>query len=478
MRAEAARPDGVRVRVLFVDDEAVACRAMKRQFARAGYECAAFTDAREGLAWFGEHGADLVVTDLRMPGMDGYELIATLREVDPEVPIVVITAYPSVEGAVEAMKRGASDFIKKPFDFEELQHVIERTLGALKLKRENDQLRRRLDRCSRERFGMVGESAAMRRLYETIAKLAQVPCNVVITGESGVGKELVARALHDYGPRAEAPFVVIDCGALTETLLESELFGHEKGAFTGALHRKRGLMEEASGGTLFLDEISNISDAMQVKLMRAIEQQCITRVGGTTPIPIDLRIIAASNRDLEAMVREGSFRHDFYHRLSVVTLRVPSLAERREDIPALVEHFVREFARRYGRRIQGFDPVSMRRLCEADWPGNVRQLRNVVERCVILSDGPILRWPPEGEDMPEGEVARMRFPEDDLPPLEEVENAYIRHVLERTGGRKTAAARILGIDKTTLWRKLRRLEAEQAPPGNIRRREGGGGTRG
>jgi len=465
------------VRVLFVDDEAVACRTMKRQFARAGYDCTPFTDAREALAWFKGQGADVVVTDLRMPGMSGYELIAGLREIDPEVPVIVITAYPSVEGAVEAMKRGATDFIKKPFEFEELRHVIDRTLGALSLKRENAQLRRRLDRCSRERFGMVGESPVMRRLYETIQKLAQVRCNVIITGESGAGKELVARALHDYGPRAEAPFVVIDCGALTETLLESELFGHEKGAFTGAIHRKRGLMEEASGGTLFLDEISNISDAMQVKLMRAIEQQCITRVGGTTPIPIDLRIIAASNRDLEGLVREGRFRHDFYHRLNVVNIRVPPLAERREDIPALVEHFVREFARRYGRRVQGFDPVSMRRLCEADWPGNVRQLRNVVERCVILSDGPVLRWPEEGGLEEPLAGRRLWFPEEDLPPLEAVEAAYIRHVLERTGGKKTAAARILGIDKTTLWRKLRRLGGE-GPAALGTPEEPGNGTRG
>jgi len=410
-----------------------------------------------------------------MPGMSGFDLVAELRALDPEVPIIVITAYPSVKGAVEAMKRGATDFVKKPFEFQELRHVVERSLGALRLQRENARLRRQLDRCSRERFGMVGESPAMRRLYETIQKLAQVRCNVVIVGESGTGKELVARALHDYGPRADAPFVVIDCGALTETLLESELFGHEKGAFTGAMQRKRGLMEEASGGTLFLDEIANISDAMQVKLMRAIEQRRIVRVGGTAPIPVDLRVVAASNRDLEAMVEAGQFRHDFYHRLSVVTVRVPSLDERREDIPALVEHFVREFAQRYGKRVRGFDPVSMRRLCDAEWPGNVRQLRNVVERCVILSDGPLLRWP-EGVEEEACPGPTIRFPEGELPSLDEVEAAYIRHVLDRTGGRKTQAARILGIDKTTLWRKLRRLAADEGAPGHApageRRREG------
>ena len=280
---------------------------------------------------------------------------------------------------------------------------------------------------------------------------------MVISGESGTGKELVARALHDYSPRRDAPFVAIDCGALSDTLLESELFGHEKGAFTGATQRKYGLMEQASGGTLFLDEICNISDAMQVKLMRAIEEQRIMHVGGTAAIPVDVRVIVASNRDLETMVEQGRLRHDFYHRLNVINIRVPSLGERREDIPALVEHFIEEFSQRYNRRVQGFDGVSMRRLCEANWRGSVRELRNTVERCVILAESPVLFWADTGNELP-GEDATVQFSKDEFMSLEELEQEYIAHVLKCFDGKKTKAARVLGIDKTTLWRKLRRYD--------------------
>ncbi|HHC72827.1 MAG TPA: sigma-54-dependent Fis family transcriptional regulator [Thiotrichales bacterium] len=442
------------VELLFVDDDPVTCSVMQRNCDRAGYRCRVFDDAQACLNYFEQEGASIIVTDLRMPGMSGFDLLRRVRDLDPDVPVLVMTGYSTVENAVEAMKLGANDFLKKPFDFQELRLTIERNIEAQRLKRENLLLKRRL-RGGGNRFGMIGDTPVMRTLFNTVEKVASVSCNVIISGESGTGKELVARALHDASPRAEAPFVVIDCGALTETLLESELFGHEKGAFTGATQRKRGLMEQAHGGTLFLDEISNISDGMQMKLMRAIEHQRITRVGSTVPIEIDLRIIAASNRDLEAMVRAGEFRHDFYHRLNVVNIRVPSLAERRDDIPALVEHFVEEFARRYDRRVTGFDSVSMRRLYEADWPGNVRELRNTVERCVILADGPLLSWQ-ESEEPETPSATPGYFPSEDLIPLEKLEEAYIRHVLRRAGGKKSQAARILGIDKTTLWRKLRR----------------------
>ena len=269
---------------------------------------------------------------------------------------------------------------------------------------------------------------------------------------------MIARALHDYSPRKEAPFVAIDCGALSETLLESELFGHEKGAFTGATQRKYGLMEQANGGTLFLDEICNISDVMQVKLMRAIEENKITRVGGTTLIPIDIRIIAASNRNLEQMVQDGALRNDFYHRLNVVNIHAPSLASRREDIPALAKQFVIDFNERYNREIQGFDKDSLQRLCEADWPGNVRELRNTIERCVILADGPILHW--EGDRLT-GDIKEnfaVTFSDDEFFSLTQLEQEYINHVLKCFNGKKNKAAQVLGIDKTTLWRKLRRYD--------------------
>jgi DNA-binding NtrC family response regulator len=447
------------MRILFVDDDAVTCRVMQRQCSSAGYDCQVFQSPRECLEAFAKHGADAVVTDLRMPNMNGFELLTELRSIDPEVPVLVMTGHSSVENAVEAMKRGAADFIKKPFDFEEFKLILDRSIQSQKLKKENQLLKKRLRR-SGNRFGMIGDSPAMRTLFNTIEKVSEVSCNVIITGDSGTGKELVAHALHDFSPRSEAPFVVIDCGALTETLLESELFGHEKGAFTGATQRKRGLMEEASGGTLFFDEICNISDAMQMKLMRAIEDQRVTRVGGTSATPIDLRIVVATNRNLEGMVSEGSFRHDFYHRLNVLNIRVPSLDERREDIPSLVEHFVEEFATRYKRRVNGFDPASMRRLCDAAWPGNIRELRNTVERCVILADGPTLNW-----SEPVASTAMVPsnslFDDSRLVTLDELEQNYINHVLVKSNGKKSRAAQILGIDKTTLWRKLKRMQGEE-----------------
>ena len=445
------------IRIMFVDDDLVTGKIMKRNCDHAKYSCEVFQDAETCLSSFQEDGADVLITDLRMPGMNGFDLLSNIREVDQEVPVLVMTGYSSVENAVEAMRRGATDFIKKPFDFEELRLRLDRTMKAVRLKNENRLLKKRIG-SKRNRFGMIGDTPVMKTLFNTIEKIAEVSCSAIISGESGTGKELVARALHDYSPRKEAPFVAIDCGALSDTLLESELFGHEKGAFTGATQRKYGLMEQADGGTLFLDEICNISDNMQTKLMRAIEGKNITRVGSTTPIPIDVRIIVASNQDLDEMVEQKKFRHDFYHRLNVVTIRVPSLSERRDDIPALVEHYVQEFAEQYGRRVQGFDSVSLKHLCEAPWPGNIRELRNTIERSVILADGPVLHWDTFFNESTEDLDLPIQFSDDDFMPLEKLEQEYISHVLRCCNGKKTQAAKLLGIDKTTLWRKLRRYE--------------------
>ncbi|MDY6980253.1 MAG: sigma-54 dependent transcriptional regulator [Pseudomonadota bacterium] len=447
-------------RVLFVDDDLVTCRVMQRNCDNANYHCQAYQNAQDCLAAFSKEGADVVITDLRMPGMNGFDLLSEIRKVDAEVPVLVMTGYSSVENAVEAMKRGASDFIKKPFDFAELRLLMERTLKAARLRNENRLLKKRLDD-KRHHFGMIGDTAVMKTLFNTIEKVAEVSCSAIITGDSGTGKELVARALHDYSPRKEEPFVAVDCGALTTTLLESELFGHEKGAFTGATQRKYGLMEQADGGTLFLDEICNISDTMQIKLMRALESGAVTRVGAASSVPVDVRVIAASNRNLEQMVEEGTLRHDFYHRLNVVNIHVPSLSERRADIPALIEVFVREFAERYSRQVQGFDKVSLQRLCDANWPGNVRELRNTIERSVILAEGPILHW--EGEPAQQNSPnLPVQFSEHEFFSLNELEQEYIHHVLRCFNGKKTRAAEVLGIDKTTLWRKLRRLETDEA----------------
>lgn len=456
-------PDKKKPRILFVDDDMVTCRVMERNCDNANYDCRVFQDPRACLERFEAEGADLVITDLRMPGMTGFDLLSRLRDIDTEVPVLVMTGYSSVENAVEAMKRGATDFIKKPFDFTELRLLMERALKNARLRAENRLLRRRLGDGGNH-YGMIGDTPAMKRLFATIDKVAEVSCSVVVTGESGTGKELVARALHDHGPRRDKPFVAVDCGALSTTLLESELFGHEKGAFTGATQRKTGLMEQADGGTLFLDEICNISDTMQIKLMRALEESTINRVGGSTPIPVDVRIIVASNRNLERMVEEGQLRHDFFHRLNVVNIHVPSLSERREDIPALIDAFVREFSERYGRKVQGFDKASLVSLCTAPWPGNVRELRNVIERCVILADGPILHWSPEAMNPMDSTFLSgnqpVAFSDSAFCSLNELEQRYIEHVLNCCNGKKTQAAQILGIDKTTLWRKLRRYESQ------------------
>jgi len=448
------------IRIMFVDDDVVTCRVMQRNCDNANYQCKVFQNGKDCLKVFSEEGADIVITDLRMPGMTGFELLSELRQIDQEVPILVMTGYSSVENAVEAMKRGGNDFIKKPFDFAELKLLLERTMKNMRLKTENRLLKRRIGQ-KHNRFGMVGDTPVMKQLFTTIEKVAEVNCSVIITGESGTGKELVARALHDYSPRKNAPFVAVDCGALSTTLLESELFGHEKGAFTGAIQRKSGLMEQASGGTLFLDEICNISDAMQMKLMRAIEDSTITRVGGTTPIHIDIRIIAASNRNLEQMVAQGELRHDFYHRLNVVNIHVPPLSERRKDIPALIDSLVAEFSEKYNRRIQGFDTGSLQRLCNFSWQGNVRELSNTIERSIILSDSPVLHWDSLGKETEDQTDLPVSFSADDFVSLEALEQEYISHVLKCFKGKKTKAAQVLGIDKTTLWRKLRRYEEEQ-----------------
>lgn len=445
-------------KIMFVDDDLVTGRVMKRNCDNADYSCSVYQSGQDCLNAFKNSNADIVITDLRMPGMNGFELLSELRAIDDNVPVLVMTGYSSVENAVEAMKRGATDFIKKPFDFSELKLMLDRTMKGVRLKNENKLLKRRLGQ-KRNRYGMIGETPVMRTLFNTIEKVTDVNCNVIITGESGTGKELVARALHDYSSRKDAPFVTVDCGALNENMLESELFGHEKNAFSGAEHRQPGLMEQASGGTLFLDEICNISDAMQIKLMRTIESNKITRVGSSDEINVDVRIIAASNRNLDQAVENGELRHDFYHRLNVVNIYVPTLDERREDIPALVEQFVQEFGEMYNRDVKGYDKASLTLLCEAPWAGNIRELRNIVEREVILSDDKTLHW--KGEDgVEEGDENDLgiNFSNDSFMSLEELEEKYINHVLRCFKGKKTKAAKTLGIDKTTLWRKLRRYD--------------------
>jgi DNA-binding NtrC family response regulator len=334
---------------------------------------------------------------------------------------------------------------------EELLLVVEKTLERSRLHRENRLLRRELQ-AGRKQVGLIGESAALKQAYSLIERVAEVRCNVIIQGESGTGKELAARAIHNLGPNPDAPFIVVDCGALSDTLLESELFGHEKGAFTGASAMKRGLFEVARGGTVFLDEIGNISEAMQIKLLRVIQERQITRVGGVQPIDVDVRCLVATNADLQSLVRDGRFRADLFHRLNVVTITMPPLRERREDIPALLQHFVALYAREYGREVRGFDEDSVRRLQNYAWPGNVRELKNLVERHLVLADRPVMHL----DVLPQAAAAATPAAgmTDDFPSLQELEQRYIDRVLAHCDGNRTQAAAILGVDKSTLWRKL------------------------
>ncbi|WP_126452139.1 sigma-54-dependent transcriptional regulator [Sulfuriflexus mobilis] len=438
--------------ILFIDDDVRAGELMQRFMADSPYRCEVFQNPDFAIEYFNEHGADLIITDLRMPGMTGMEVLAEVKSQNADTPVIIITAFSTVDNAIEAMRLGATDFIKKPYDMDELFVLINKTLQHHHLEQENLLLKRQLSD-EKNRYGMIGHSQAMQDVYALIEKIADIRCNVIIEGESGCGKELAARAIHYQSRDAEKPFIVIDCGSLSDTLLESELFGHEKGAFTGATQSKPGMLEMASGGTVFLDEICNISDAMQTKLMRVVQEQTLQRVGGVKPIQIDVRFLVATNRNLEEMVAQQRFRHDLYHRLNVVKLRLPSLRERRDDIPELIQHFVEHFAERFQREVRGFDAASVQQLCEYDWPGNVRELRNLVERHVALADGPELHLE-SLPVMPRGEAI-----DSDNPTLEELEQRYILKLLDKFDGNREKTAAALGVNKSTLWRRLQQYQA-------------------
>lgn len=442
-------------KIFFVDDDSRAGSLFKRFCRARPFDVETFTEPKKALDAVKKSPPALLVTDLKMPGMTGIELLQAVREMDDSLPVIIATGYSSVENAVEALRLGATDFLRKPYDMDELLHQIEQLLEHQALQEENRHLRRELAR-SGVASKMIGESEAAEKLRKMVAKISGYRCNIIIEGESGTGKELVARDLHSLGDNADRPFVVIDCGALTDTLLETELFGHEKGAFTGADRQRKGRLEEASGGTLFLDEIGNISDAMQTKLLRVIQEQTLSRVGGSEELPIDVQFMAASNRNLPAMVEDGDFRHDLYHRLNVVSLYVPPLRSRKEDIPLLISHFISVFNKKHGELIERFSDAAMKQLLEYSWPGNIRELRNLVERHIILADGKVMELV--------GELGTERAPEDlttlleGQPDLRTLERRYIEHVLSSVSGNKETAAAILGINKSTLWRKLQQYE--------------------
>jgi two-component system response regulator HydG len=446
-------------RILIVDDEAVVRDSLCRWFGDEGYEVGTAESASEALKRVAESTWDLALLDIKMPGTDGIELQRRLHEIEPDLLVIIMTGYASVETAVQALKDGAYDYVTKPFDPDDIAHSVKNALSHRKVKEENVRLKESVAEAARP-ADIVGRSAAMARVYQAIETVGPTETAVLVTGESGTGKELVARAIHAASPRRYNPLVAIHCGALTDTLLESELFGHEKGAFTGAQYRKKGKFEVAEGGTVFLDEIGDISLKTQTDLLRVLQEKEITRVGSTRPIKVDFRCVAATNRKLEALVEEGSFRADLFYRLNVFRIEIPPLRERRDDVPLLVESFIRRFCVAMNKRIEGVAPAAMRALQEYDWPGNVRELENAIERAMVLVSGPEL-----GE---EHFTLRRPQPAGSGPTtLEEVERAHILKTLESCGGNKTRTAIALHIDRVTLHNKLKKYgyTKEKEPAG-------------
>jgi two-component system response regulator HydG len=425
-----------------------------------GYAVSEADDGSTAVEQVKETSFDLVLMDVRMVRVSGLEALETIKSYNPAIPVIIMTAYSSVETAVAALKQGAHDYLTKPLDFDKLRLTLERAMEHTRLKEENRLLRENLGQ-QFDSQNIIGKSPSMLKLLETVAQVAPSEATVLISGESGTGKELIAGALHFNSPRKSGPFVKINCAAITETLLESELFGHERGAFTGADRRREGRFSQAHGGTLFLDEVSEMSLMMQVKLLRAVQEREFNRVGGETTIQVDVRVIAATNKNLMEQINEGAFREDLYYRLNVVELQVPPLMKRKEDIPLLAQHFLEMFATKNRKAIKGFTPKAMDSLIRYDWPGNVRELMNAVERGVVLArsnyldeaDFPFVKDSSIQNDHDLANPAELSVQGD--VPLNEVEKTVILNTLEAAGGNKSEAARRLGITRKTLHKKLK-----------------------
>ena len=447
--------------ILIVDDDPAHRVMLKKLIGGWGYHVSEADDGAVAVEEVRRRSFDLILMDIRMVKVSGIEALEQIRQINLSIPVIIMTAYASVETAVSALKKGAYDYLTKPLDFDELQIAIARATEYNRLKKENEDLKRRLGE-KFDRQSIIGQSPAMARLLEMVEQVAPTQATILITGESGAGKEVIANALHANSNRKEAPFVKINCAALTETLLESELFGHEKGSFTGADKRREGKFVQADGGSIFLDEVSEMSQAMQVKLLRVLQERELTRVGGSDVVKVDVRVIAASNKDLKKEIREGRFREDLFYRLNVVALAVPPLRERPDDIPLLAQSFLKMFAEKNARTISGFTPQAMQKLAQYAWPGNVRELMNTVERAVVLSRAELIdtgdlafpmadqadsltpvRWPGSAEQL----------------PLDEVEKRSILEALDACGGNKSEAARRLGITRKTLRKKLEKYES-------------------
>ena len=435
-------------KLLIVDDELSVRDSLAKWFHEEGYEVGIAENANDALTRLAELDWDAALVDIKMHGIDGIELQRRIHELKPELIVIMMTGYASVETAVAALKNGAYDYVTKPLDPDEIAHLVKKALAHKRTEEENVLLRETVAEVARP-DDIVGQSSIMQKLFDAIETVGPTDATVLITGESGTGKELVARAIHHASPRKFHPLVVIHCGALTETLLESELFGHEKGAFTGAQYRKKGKFEIAEGGTVFLDEIGDISLKTQTDLLRVLQEREIVRVGGNQPIKVDFRCIAATNRDLEQALEEGKFRPDLFYRLNVFRIELPALRERRDDIPILVNHFVRKFSLQMNKKITRVAPAAMNLLQQQTWSGNVRELENAVERAMVVAQEPEIR---ETDFVFKAATVPNGAPKS----LDEVEKAHILRTLETVGWNQTRAAEILNIDRVTLHHKLKR----------------------
>ncbi len=456
----------LRGKILVVDDEQEMRSLLEDYFRGEGYEVHSFSSAisaLEALSPGGPLGTDQIagdidalITDIKMPQMNGLEFTTKLLQLRPEIPVIVATAFGSIETAIEAMQRGAFHYVVKPFKLAEMRVNVDRALEHRKLQRDNTALRKEVKR-SWTLGNVIGKSAGMKEIFDLVTRVSKATANILITGESGTGKEMVARAIHQTGPRAQKPFVAINCTAIPESLLESELFGHAKGSFTGAIQRKRGLFEEAEGGTLFLDEIGDMNVLLQSKLLRVIQERRVRAVGENTDRPVDVRIIAATHKDLKAAIKDGRFREDLYYRLSVIPIPIPPLRNRKEDIPPLAEHFLQKYSATNAANVKGFTKRAMAKLMGLRWEGNVRELENVIERAVVLCAGTLI----DEADLPMSstEDADTFFSNAiaDFPTVGQLEERYIKVILEKTAGRKDKAAQILGMNRRTLYRKEREL---------------------
>lgn len=448
-------------RLLVVDDEKVALKNLEHVLRKEGYEVVATQSGANALAHLDKHPFDVVLTDLRMEKVDGMQVLKKCRESGADTEVILITGYATLESAVDAMKHGAFYYIAKPFRLDEVRKVVAEAMAKIRLRRDNRALREQVEGFH-GKVRILTQDAEMQRLLDMARQVAPTDCNVLITGESGTGKELFAHYLHHHSRRAGGAFLAVNCGAFNEELLANELFGHAKGAFTGAVSDKEGLLLAADGGTLFLDEITEMSPAMQVKLLRVVQEREVLPLGATRPVKADVRFVAATNRDMADMVKGGEFRQDLYFRLNVVNLQIPSLSRRRGDVPLLAYHFLQKCAARMNKPVTEISAEAMDLLKAYDFPGNVRELENIVERGVAIATGSVIEAAYLPDDLRDLAIRTFRKKEGRLPSLEEQERDYIRWVLAEAGGNQTLAAQILGIDRVSLWRKLKRYEIERA----------------